>query len=149
MITLQALRPTVGARKARKRLGRGIGSGTGKTAGKGHKGQTARKGGKIPCGFEGGQTPLYRRLPKRGFRNTFRVEYEVLPVHRLNCFATGTEVNVSMLEEKGLATLTGKKKKLKILGGGELDRSLLVSAHKFSRTAQETIEKSGGQCREL
>lgn len=125
-----------------------MGSGTGKTAGKGHKGQTARKGGKIPCGFEGGQTPLYRRLPKRGFHNAFRVEYEVLPVHRLSCFAAGTEVNVAMLAERGLATLTGKKK-LKILGGGELDRSLSVSAHKFSRTARETIEKSGGQCREL
>ena len=115
MITLQELRPNAGAKHARKRLGRGIGSGTGKTAGKGHKGQTARRGGQIACGFEGGQTPLYRRLPKRGFRNIFRTEYAVLSVERLNCFEAGTEIGTAQLKEKGLVSLN-KNKKIKILG---------------------------------
>ena len=159
MITLQELRPNAGAKRARKRLGRGIGSGTGKTAGKGHKGQTARRGGKIACGFEGGQTPLYRRLPKRGFRNIFRTNYEVLPVERLNCFEAGTEIGTAQLKEKKLVSLN-KNKKLKILGArkrqgageassGKLDRSLIVSAHKFSKGAREAITAAGGQCREL
>ncbi len=148
MITLQELRPNAGAKHARKRLGRGIGSGTGKTAGKGHKGQTARRGGKIACGFEGGQTPLYRRLPKRGFRNIFRTNYEVLPVERLNCFEAGTEIGTAQLKEKKLVSLS-KNKKLKILAGGKLDRSLIVSAHKFSKGAREAITAAGGQCREL
>ena len=168
MITLQDLHPQMGARQSRKRLGRGIGSGTGKTAGKGHKGQTARRGGQIARGFEGGQTPLYRRLPKRGFRNMFRTAYEVVTVERLNCFAAGTEVSVSMLKEKGMVSLT-KNKKLKIIGArkrqrvmrsskrqgadeansGKLDRSLVVSAHKFTKGAREAITAAGGQCREL
>lgn len=148
MITLQALRPNVGARRTRKRLGRGIGSGTGKTAGKGHKGQTARRGGQIACGFEGGQTPLYRRLPKRGFRNIFRTAYEVLPVAKLNAFPAGSEVSIGMLKEKGLISLA-KNKKLKILAGGKLDHKLVVTAHKFSKSAQAAITAAGGQCREL
>ena len=148
MITLQELRPNAGAKHARKRLGRGIGSGTGKTAGKGHKGQTARSGGKIACGFEGGQTPLYRRLPKRGFCNIFRTAYEVLTVQKLNCFEAGTAIGTAQLKEKGLVSLT-KNKKLKILAGGKLDRSLIVSAHKFSKGAREAITAAGGQCREL
>ena len=148
MITLQTLRPCAGARRARKRLGRGIGSGTGKTAGKGHKGQTARRGGQIACGFEGGQTPLYRRLPKRGFRNIFRTAYEVLPVARLNCFPAGSEISLAMLKEKKLVSLT-KNKKLKILAGGKLDHELVVAAHKFSQGARAAITAAGGQCREL
>ena len=148
MITLQDLRPQAGARQNRKRLGRGIGSGTGKTAGKGHKGQTARRGGQIARGFEGGQTPLYRRLPKRGFRNMFRTAYEVVTVERLNCFAEGTEVNAAMLKAKGIVSLT-KNKKLKILAGGKIDRNLVVAAHKFTKGAREAITGAGGQCREL
>lgn len=150
MITLQELRPNIGSKRARKRLGRGIGSGTGKTAGKGHKGQTARRGGQIACGFEGGQTPLYRRLPKRGFRNIFRQAYDVVAVEKLNCFAAGAEIGTAQLQEKGLVSLT-KNKKLKILGAsnGKLDRSLIVSAHKFSKGAREAITAAGGQCREL
>ena len=162
MITLQDLRPQAGARQQRKRLGRGIGSGTGKTAGKGHKGQTARRGGQIARGFEGGQTPLYRRLPKRGFRNMFRTAYEVVAVERLNCFAAGTEVNAAMLKAKGIVSLT-KNKKLKIIGSskegeadkegeansGKLDRSLVVAAHKFTKGARDAITAAGGQCREL
>ena len=150
MITLQELRPPAGAKHARKRLGRGIGSGTGKTAGKGHKGQTARRGGQIACGFEGGQTPLYRRLPKRGFRNIFRTAYDVVTVEKLNCFAAGTEIGVAQLKERGLVSLT-KNKKLKILGtkGGKLERNLTVSAHKFSKGAREAITAAGGKCQNL
>ena len=159
MITLQALRPNAGAKRARKRLGRGVGSGTGKTSGKGHKGQTARRGGQIACGFEGGQTPLYRRLPKRGFRNIFRQAYDVVAVERLNCFTAGAEIGTAQLKEKGLVSLQ-KNKKLKIIGArkrqgageassGKLDRSLIVSAHKFSKGAREAITAAGGQCREL
>ncbi len=148
MTTLHNLRPNAGAKQARKRLGRGIGSGTGKTAGKGHKGQTARRGGKIACGFEGGQTPLYRRLPKRGFRNIFRTVYEVMTVEKLNRFETGTEVGTAQLKEKKLVSLT-KNKKLKIIGTSKLTRSLTVSAHKFSKGAREAITAAGGQCREL
>jgi len=148
VITLQELRPSAGSRHARKRLGRGIGSGTGKTAGKGHKGQTARRGGQIACGFEGGQTPLYRRLPKRGFRNIFRTAYEVVAVAKLNCFEAGAEISPAQLQEKGLVSLT-KNKKLKVLAGGKLDRNLIVSAHKFSKGAREAITAAGGQWREL
>ena len=148
MISLQRLVSSAGARKNKKRLGRGIGSGTGKTAGKGHKGQIARKGGKIARGFEGGQTPLYRRLPKRGFHNRFRTEYDIVAVSRLACFPDGVEVNTNMMKAKGLVTLA-KSKRLKILGGGELNKNLIVSAHKFSKAAREAIVKGGGQCREL
>ena len=148
MITTGNLSPATGARRSRKRLSRGIGSGTGKTAGKGHKGQTARKGGKIALGFEGGQTPLYRRLPKRGFRNPFRVSYQPLRVDKLSCFATDSEVDIARIQAKGLVKL-GRRQKLKIVGGGKLDRALIVSANAFTATARQMIVDNGGQCREV
>lgn len=148
MITTGNLSPAVGARRARKRLSRGIGSGTGKTAGRGHKGQTARKGGKIALGFEGGQTPLYRRLPKRGFHNAFRVSYQALRVDRLSCFAADSEVDIARIKEKGLVKL-GRRQRLKIVGGGNLDRALIVSANAFTASARQAIIDSGGQCREV
>ena len=148
MITTGNLSPATGARRPRKRLSRGIGSGTGKTAGKGHKGQTARKGGKIALGFEGGQTPLYRRLPKRGFHNPFRISYQPLRVDKLSCFAADSEVDIARIQAKGLAKL-GRRQRLKIVGGGKLDRALIVSANAFSATARQMIVDNGGQCREV
>lgn len=127
----------------RKRIGRGIGSGTGKTAGKGHKGQKARTGGKIRRGFEGGQTPLYRRIPKRGFNNIFTVEYAVVNVSDLERFEDGTVVNMDLLLNEGVIRkeLAG----LKVLGSGNLTKKLTVEAKKFSKSAQEKIEKLGGK----
>ena len=157
MIALDCLQTNAGARKDRKRIGRGIGSGTGKTAGKGHKGQTARKGGNIAVGFEGGQTPLYRRLPKRGFHNRFRIEYATVPVHKLACFPDDAEISIAMLEAKGLVNLS-KGRRVKILGGAgegdaneqgsanKLTKKLHVAAHKFSKSARAAITASGGQC---
>ncbi|WP_423408724.1 50S ribosomal protein L15 [Heyndrickxia sp. MSNUG] len=140
---LHELKPAEGSRKERKRLGRGIGSGQGKTAGKGHKGQNARSGGGVRLGFEGGQTPLFRRLPKRGFTNINRKEYAVVNLDALNVFEDGTEVTPELLIETGLV-----KKELagvKILAKGSLDKKLTVKAHKFSSTAKEAIEAAGGQ----
>ncbi|MEH7887210.1 MAG: 50S ribosomal protein L15 [Mesobacillus sp.] len=140
---LHELKPAEGSRKERKRLGRGIGSGQGKTAGKGHKGQNARSGGGVRLGFEGGQTPLFRRLPKRGFTNINRKEYAVVNLDALNVFEDGTEVTPELLIETGLV-----KKELagvKVLAKGSLDKKLTVKAHKFSSTAKEAIEAAGGQ----
>jgi large subunit ribosomal protein L15 len=140
---LHELKPAEGSRKERKRLGRGIGSGQGKTAGKGHKGQNARSGGGVRPGFEGGQTPLFRRLPKRGFTNINRKEYAVVNLDALNVFEDGTEVTPELLIETGLV-----KKELagvKILAKGSLEKKLTVKAHKFSSAAEEAIKAAGGQ----
>ena len=140
---LHELMPAEGSRQDRKRKGRGIGSGNGKTAGKGHKGQNARSGGGVRPGFEGGQTPLLRRLPKRGFTNINRKEYAVVNLDTLNRFEEGTEVTPELLIETGFV-----KKELagiKILASGSLEKKLTVKAHKFSSAAKEAIEAAGGQ----
>jgi large subunit ribosomal protein L15 len=133
-----------GATKDRKRVGRGIGSGLGKTSGKGHKGQNARSGGGVGAIFEGGQLPLYRRLPKRGFSNAkFKIEYAVINLSDLNNFEDGAEVTPEILKEMGLVKqqLNG----IKVLGNGTLSKKLIVKAHKFSNVAKEEIEKLGGK----
>ncbi len=140
---LHELQYTEGARKARKRVGRGTSSGNGKTAGRGQKGQNARSGGGKKPGFEGGQTPLFMRLPKRGFTNYTRKEYAIVNVESLNVFEEGTEVTPELLIQSGLV-----KKELdgiKVLGNGELEKSLTVKAHKFSKSAVATIEAAGGK----
>lgn len=140
---LHNLQYNEGARQDRKRLGRGQGSGQGKTAGKGHKGQNARSGGGVAIGFEGGQTPLYKRIPKRGFNNINRVEYAIVNLSSLNVFEEGTVVTIEMLLEKRIInkTLDG----VKILGQGELEKKLTVQANTFSKSAIESIEKLGGK----
>ncbi len=140
---LHEMKYTEGARHSKKRIGRGHASGTGKTAGKGHKGQNARSGGGVRLGFEGGQTPLARRLPKRGFTNFTRKEYAIVNVESLNKFDANVEVTPELLIEMGLV-----KKELdgiKILGQGELEKALTVKANKFSKSAIATIEKAGGK----
>lgn len=139
---LHTLQPAEGSRHTRNRVGRGQGSGNGKTAGRGHKGQKARSGGGVRLGFEGGQTPLFRRLPKRGFNNINRKEYAVVNVESLNRFEEGTTVTPALLVEAGLV-----KKELagiKILGQGQLERKLTVQAAKFSKGAEEAITAAGG-----
>ena len=134
---------TEGARRESKRIGRGHGSGNGKTAGKGHKGQNARSGGGVRLGFEGGQTPLSRRLPKRGFTNFNRKEFAIVNVESLNVFEEGTVVTPELLKETGLV-----KKELdgvKVLGNGELTKKLTVQANKFSASAITVIEQAGGK----
>ncbi|MBR6688435.1 MAG: 50S ribosomal protein L15 [Clostridia bacterium] len=130
-------------KKSRNRVGRGIGSGNGKTAGKGHKGQKARTGGKIRRGFEGGQTPLYRRIPKRGFNNIFSTEYATINVSDLERFENGTVVNMELLVKEGLVRreLAG----LKVLGNGTLTKKVTVEAKKFTDAAKEKIEAVGGK----
>jgi len=139
---LHELKPAEGSRKERKRLGRGIGSGQGKTAGKGHKGQNARSGGGVRLGFEGGQTPLYRRLPKRGFTNFARKEFAIVNLDALNRFAEGTEVTPELLIETGV--VSNEKAGIKILAKGNVEKKLTVKAHKFSSAAKEAIEAAGG-----
>jgi len=140
---LHELGPAVGARKKPKRIGRGTGSGTGRNAGKGEKGQNSRSGGGTKPGFEGGQMPLYRRLPKRGFTNIFAKEYVVINVDRLNVFEDGTEVTPELLAANGII---GKiRDGVKILGNGELEKNLTVKAKKFSKAAVEKIEAAGGK----
>jgi len=142
---LHDLHPAPGAKKARKRIGRGPGSGTGKTAGKGHKGQKSRSGYSRRYGFEGGQMPLVRRIPKRGFYNIFRVEYQVVNLKDLDrVFADGDTVSAENLVEKGL--VRGGKRPVKVLGDGELKKKLTVKADKFSQSARAGIEKAGGSC---
>ncbi|MHC1685644.1 MAG: 50S ribosomal protein L15 [Clostridiaceae bacterium] len=140
---LHDLKPAVGSKKAPKRVGRGTGSGLGRNAGKGEKGQNSRSGGGVRPGFEGGQMPLYRRLPKRGFTNIFAKEIIAINVDRLNIFEDGTEVTPELLIEKGII---GKVKDgVKILGNGEIQKKLTVKAHKFSKTAEEKIQAAGGK----
>ena len=140
---LHELHPAEGSRTAQKRLGRGTGSGLGKTSGKGHKGAKARSGGGKRPGFEGGQMPLYRRVPKRGFNNIFGTEYAEVNVERLECFEDGATVTVVMLLEAGIIrkTLDG----VKILGNGDLTKKLTVQANKFTAGAKEKIEAVGGK----
>jgi large subunit ribosomal protein L15 len=140
---IHELQPAPGARqKARKRVGRGVGSGMGKTSTRGHKGQNARSGGGVRPGFEGGQNPLYRRLPKRGFNNPFRKEYAIVNLEQLNNFADGAEVTPEILINSGIIKnpLAG----IKILGDGELTVKLSVKANKFSKSAVEKITAAGG-----
>ena len=139
---LHELKPAVGSRKERNRVGRGIGSGNGKTAGKGHKGQNARSGGGVRPGFEGGQNPLFRRLPKRGFTNINRKEYAIVNLDALNRFEDGAEVTPALLLETGI--VSKEKAGIKILGNGTLNKKLNVKAHKFSASAKEAIENAGG-----
>jgi len=145
-MNLSQLENTVGARKKKKRVGCGPGSGHGKTSCRGGKGQFARTGKSHRRGFEGGQMPLYRRLPKRGFTNIFSTNYEVVNIETLNRFPAGTEVTPELIYSSGLAK---EKSPLKILGSGKLEHKLTVSAHKFSKKAKELIEKSGGSWKEI
>ncbi|OIK12007.1 50S ribosomal protein L15 [Peribacillus sp. B-H-3] len=140
---LHELKAAEGSRKERKRKGRGIGSGNGKTAGKGHKGQNARSGGGVRLGFEGGQTPLFRRLPKRGFTNINRKDYAIVNLDVLNRFEDGTEVTPALLIETGI--VSKEKAGIKILAKGNVEKKLTVKAHKFSSAAKEAIEAAGGQ----
>ncbi|WP_100406011.1 50S ribosomal protein L15 [Bacillus solitudinis] len=140
---LHELKPAEGSRKVRNRVGRGIGSGNGKTSGRGHKGQNSRSGGGVRPGFEGGQNPLYRRLPKRGFTNPTRKEYSVLNLEALNRFDAGAEVTPELLIETGV--VKNVKDGIKILGNGKIEKNLSVKAHKFSASAVEAIEAAGGK----
>lgn len=140
---LHELKPVDGARHSKKRLGRGTGSGLGKTSGKGHKGQNARSGGGVRPGFEGGQTPLFKRLPKRGFTNVNRKDYAVVNVEDLNRFRKGSVVTIERLKEEGL--IKKEYDGIKILGNGKLEKSLTVQAHKFSKSAEQSIVEAGGK----
>lgn len=141
---LNMLKSAFGSTKKNKRVGRGPGSGHGKTSCRGGKGQTARSGGSIPPNFEGGQMPLSRRIPKRGFRNAlFKKEYEVVNLSTLSIFEPGTEVTPELLKQFNI--VKGGLSGVKILGGGDLSVNLIVKAHKFSKSAIEKIEKAGGK----
>ena len=141
---LHELRPSEGAFKTSKRVGRGVGSGLGKTSGKGHKGQNARSGGGVRPGFEGGQLPLFRRLPKRGFSNAkFKTEYAVINLSDLNKFDNDSVVTPELLKEMGL--IKNQLDGIKVLGNGKLEKKLTVKAHKFSGEAKNQIEKLGGK----
>ncbi|MER2127444.1 50S ribosomal protein L15 [Solibacillus sp. FSL H8-0523] len=139
---LHELKPAEGSRKVRNRVGRGIGSGNGKTSGRGHKGQNARSGGGVRPGFEGGQNPLFRRIPKRGFTNINRKEYAIVNLDALNRFEDGAEVTPALLLETGI--VSNERSGIKILGHGTVNVKLTVKAHKFSASAKEAIENAGG-----
>ena len=143
------LSPAEGAVTSAKRLGRGIGSGLGKTSGKGHKGQWARSGGGVRPGFEGGQMPLIRRIPKRGFNNHFRKVYSIVNLSQLNAFEAGAVVDMAALDEKGLIKVVKGCVGLKVLGNGELTKALTVKAASFSAQAKQAIEKAGGTAEQL
>ena len=138
---IDTIQPAIGSNTPAKRLGRGIGSGLGKTSGKGHKGQWARSGGGVRPGFEGGQTPIHRRLPKRGFNNNFRKEYVIVNLSALAGVAAGTVVDYDYVMANKLAK--------QVLGAGELTVALTVKAAKFSASAKEAIEKAGGTAETL
>ena len=140
---LHELKPAEGSRHTRKRVGRGHGTGNGKTAGRGHKGQKARSGGGVRPGFEGGQNPVFRRLPKRGFTNINRKEYAVVNLYELNRFEDGSEVTPQSLIDSGL--VKNRKDGIKILGDGDLNVKLTIKADKFSQSAVEKIEAAGGK----
>jgi large subunit ribosomal protein L15 len=142
MMRLKDLKPAPGSNKKRKRVGRGDGSGHGKTSCRGHKGQGARSGGNVQPGFEGGQMPLQRRLPKRGFHNIFRVQMAVVNLNQLESLA-GAEITPENLAQHGL--IGGKNRRVKILGDGSLSKALTVRAHGFSATAKQKIEAAGGK----
>ncbi len=141
---LHELRPAKGAVKTRKRVGRGTGSGLGTTAGRGSNGQNSRSGGGVRPGFEGGQMPLYRRLPKRGFTNVFAKRYNEVNVDKLNIFENGTVVTPELLKETGVVKKI-EKNGIKILGNGNLERNLTIQAQKFTKSATEKIEAAGGK----
>ena len=141
-MNLNEMKYNDGARHATKRLGRGPGSGQGKTAGKGHKGQNARSGGGVAIGFEGGQTPFYKRIPKRGFTNFARLEYAVINLSDLNKFEDGATVTPEILKEAGI--LKKQLNGVKVLGNGTLEKKLTVKCNKISASAKEAIEKAGG-----
>ena len=140
---LHELQPTAGSRQENWRKGRGEGSGNGKTAGKGHKGQNARSGGGVRLGFEGGQLPLFRALPKRGFKNVNHVNYAVINVSDLERFEAGTLVTPTLLVESGL--VRKECDGIKVLGNGKLSKALTVQAHKFSKSAEKAISEAGGK----
>ncbi|SDJ70375.1 50S ribosomal protein L15 [Salimicrobium halophilum] len=140
---LHELHSKVGSRQKRNRVGRGMASGNGKTSGRGHKGQGQRSGSKTRPGFEGGQMPLFQRLPKRGFTNIHRTEYTVVNLETLNRFEEGTEVTPELLLETG--AISKVKAGVKILAKGNIEKKLTVKAHKFSASAKEAIEAAGGQ----
>ena len=144
---LNTLKPALGSTKDRKRIGRGAGSGHGKTATKGHKGQKARSGGSIKAGFEGGQMPLQRRLPKRGFTPLDRIEYTVVNLKQLDVFEVGTTVDTDALVAKGLVKRASCL--VKILGNGDISKSLKVTANKFSQSAKDKIIAAGGSVEEM
>lgn len=140
---LHELSPAPGSKKKATRVGRGLGSGLGKTSGKGHKGQNARAGGGVRPGFEGGQMPIYRRLPKRGFYNKFGKEYTELNVHELNRFDEGTVVDPVLLVEAGV--IKNVRDGIRILGTGEINKALTVKANGFTKSAAEKIQAAGGK----
>ncbi|HVT04202.1 MAG TPA: 50S ribosomal protein L15 [Thermoanaerobaculia bacterium] len=142
---LNNLKPKKGSRKPRKRVGRGPGSGNGKTAGRGEKGQKSRSGYTSKLGFEGGQMPLHRRLPKRGFTNIFKTEYAVVNLADLDRFDTDSVVDLAAMKAIGLVK---GRKRVKVLGNGEISKKLTVHADKFSKTAKSKIEAAGGTCQE-
>lgn len=145
---IDLLQPAAGSRTSKKRLGRGIGSGLGKTSARGHKGQNARSGGGVRPGFEGGQMPLTRRVPKRGFKNHFRKVYNIVNVDVLNNFEDGAVVDYEALYVAGYLNELKNSAGLKVLGDGELTKALTVKAAKFSQSAKAAIEKAGGTCEE-
>lgn len=143
---LHDLRPAPGGEvKRKKRIGRGHGSGWGKTSGRGQKGQKARSGGGVRPGFEGGQMPLFQRLPKRGFTNKFAKVFAIVNLDQLNRFEDGTEVTPELLFESGIVKKGKAKDGIKILGSGELEKKLVVKSHKFSKSAEEKITSLGGR----
>ena len=141
-MNINELRPSEGSKKGRRRVGRGHGSGWGKTAGKGHNGQKQRSGNYLSPAFEGGQMPLFRRMPKRGFKNINRKEYAVINLEILNRFEDGTEVTPALLVETGI--VKDEKSGIKVLGNGSVEKKLTVKANKFSEAAQKAIEAAGG-----
>jgi large subunit ribosomal protein L15 len=147
MLRLNNLSPSTGARRQKKRVGRGQGSGLGKTAGRGHKGAKARSGGGVKLGFEGGQMPMHRRLPKQGFTNIFKTEYIIVGLSDLDTFEAGTVVNREVLQNAGII---GKReqRQIKILANGEISKSLTVEADKVSQGARDKILAAGGTIRE-
>ncbi len=142
MLSINTLKPAHGANRKNKRVGRGIGSGHGKTAARGYKGQLSRAGASVRPGFEGGQMPLHRRLPKRGFNNLFRKEFVAVNLEKLAVFESGAQVDPEAVKSRGI--VKNLRDGLKILGGGELPHALHVRAHKFSKSAAEKIQKVGG-----
>ena len=146
---LGELSPAMGATTARKRLGRGIGSGLGKTSGKGHKGQWARSGGGVRPGFEGGQMPLIRRIPKRGFNNHFKKVYSIVNLSVLENMEANSVIDMAVLAEKGLIKVMKDSIGLKVLGNGSLTKALTVKASAFSASAKEAIEKAGGKVEQI
>jgi len=144
---LNSLKPSLGSTKNRKRIGRGTGSGHGKTATKGHKGQKARSGGSIKAGFEGGQMPLQRRLPKRGFTPLDRIEYALVNLSQLDVFEAGAIVDIIALVDKGIVKST--RSAVKVLANGELTKNLKITANKFSQAAKDKIIAVGGTVEEI